>query len=924
MSPPVLTKPVFDHHPDGFGIGNSRPRISWRFIATPLTTAAWTQISYEIQLELPLGSEPISYQVESDKNVLVPWPAEPLASRQRARIRVKCLGRTESTFSTAEAVQWTEWSPFALVEAGLLNHADLTASFITSSQRFGPAFPLQPIRFQRRFDLPMRVEPYRSRLYITSLGVFEAYLNGKKIGDECMAPGWTSYTHRLNYRVFDVGPQLLKNGNVLSVEVGEGWYAGKLGFRGGTRFLYGGTELAVLCQLEVDYSEENSGNHFTLITDNNWTCVPSAIISSEIYNGEIYDMRLDCTSDSFNPSKNAGVKILDWPSGVELVSPNSPPVRVRESRQPRAVLKSKSGKTILDFGQNLVGKLHVHSLHLPAGATLVFRHAEVLEHGELGTRPLCEARCEDVVIFSGKALSNWAPKFTFHGFRYVQVDGWLGDDESLLQNVSAQVIQSDIRRRGYFSCSNALVNQLHENIVWSMRGNFVSVPTDCPQRDERLGWTGDIAIFAPSAMYLYDPVGMLSEWLEDLVAEQLEEDRHGIPGLVCPDVPLKDWPRIPQAIWHDVTILLPDTLYKFSNDRGILRRQLDSMQAWLEHGIDRGADGLWSLYRWQLGDWLDPTAPPQQPALSRTDSCLVADAYLVHVTTVFARICKNLNEISLASKYAKEAEVLKSIFQSKYITPNGNLMSNTQTALSLAIRFSLYPHRSQLTTAAEQLAKLVRSSRFHIATGFAGTPEIAHALTATCQPQLAYRMLLEKTVPSWIYPITMGATTIWERWDSMLPDGTINPGQMTSFNHYALGAVANWLHASVAGLSPLEPGWKVVRVRPVPGGNLSWAEGSFDGPYGMVKCKWWLEPEPAGENGIVFKMGLTVPPNSRAMVTLPSQWRKSTTEDGEEVSIEVKSGEHHFECAWQPEEWPPKPLLPPNIKYTPEMDDIAV
>ena len=924
MSLPLLTKPSFDHHPDGFGIGNCRPRISWRFLSTPVTIAAWTQTSYEIQLERPLGSKPTSYHVESDQNVLVPWPAEPLESRQQARIRVRCVGRTEITISVAEAVQWTEWSPVAVVEAGLLNQHDLTASFIASSQLFGPAFPLQPVRFQKTFDLPKGVELHRSRLYITCLGVFEACLNGQKIGDECMAPGWTSYTHRLNYRVFDVGPQLLENGNVLSVEVGEGWYAGKLGFRGGTSFLYGGTELAVLCQLEVDCCEANSGHRFTLLTDETWTCMPSAIVSSEIYNGETYDMRFESPSDGFEAPRNSAVKMLDWPRGMELVSPDSPPVRVRESRKPRAILTSKSGKTILDFGQNLVGKLHIHILHLPAGATLVFRHAEVLERGELGTRPLGEARCEDTIISSGKPLSNWTPKFTFHGFRYVEVDGWLGDDESLLQNISAQVIQSDIRRRGYFSCSNASVNQLHENIVWSMRGNFVSVPTDCPQRDERLGWTGDLAIFAPSAMYLYDAVGMLGEWLQDLACEQLEESRHGIPGLVCPDVPLKDWPRIPQAIWHDVTILLPNTLYTFSNDTSILRRQFHSMQAWLEHGVDRGPDRLWSLYRWQLGDWLDPTAPPQQPALSRTDSCLVADAYLVHVTAIFARICTILNETYLASKYTKEATALKCIFQSKYITLRGNLMSNTQTALSLVIRCNLYPHSFQLTTAAEQLAKSVRSSRFHIATGFAGTPEISHALTSTCQPQLAYRMLLEKTLPSWIYPITMGATTVWERWDSMLPDGTINPGRMTSFNHYAQGAVANWLHASVAGLSPVEPGWKVFRVRPVPGGNLSWAAGSFDGPYGVVACKWWLETELPGGNGMVFKMDLTVPPNSRAVVTLPSQWKKFVAEEGEEVSMEVKSGEHHFGCPWQPEEWPPKPLLPPNIKYSPEMDDVAV
>jgi alpha-L-rhamnosidase len=915
MESPSVTLPVFEHHHNGLGIDTARPRVSWKFQTSESTAPNWVQTAYDLEVKFASETEPELFCVKSDQSVLVSWPARSLVSRESASVRVRVYGKRvndagredENTGETTSS----EWSPPAAVEAALLDPSDFKAKFITSSEHIGPQAPLQPVRFRKEFSLPdtLSVPGSKSRLYITSQGVFEAWLNGKPVSDEHMAPGWTSYRHRLVYRVFDVSSLLQSSGNVLAVEVGEGWYAGRLGFKGGQRFRYG-DKIGLFAQLEISSDEQKES--WSLLTDESWICMPSPILTSEIYDGEVYDDRLKtcgwnvANSSWKGPSTSAA--ILPWPS-AKLVSPDLPPVRVTETCACVEIFRSRSGKTILDFGQNLVGKLRINkSPVLPSGHKITLKHAEVMENGELGTRPLRDAKACDVIIGSGSALESWTPKFTFHGFRFVQVDGWPGDKPLESSDIEALILHSNMTRRGFFECSNQHVNRLHENVVWSMRGNFLSLPTDCPQRDERLGWTGDIQVFAPTASFLYDAHGLLSNWLEDVAAEQLEEGKGGIPPLVVPLAISPNWPHIAQAVWDDVTVLLPDVLYRYSADAKLLERQFESMRAWLDHGVDRAPDRLWNPDKWQLADWLDPSAPPEDPGNGRTDSILVANAYLVHTTAVFAGLCAVLNKMDLARAYGEEAETLKKLFQQRYITPDGNLMSSSQTGIALAVQFGLYPDdRQQRKTASQALDRLVRTARFHISTGFAGTPVIAHALTTIGRPQLAYRMLLEKTCPSWLYPVaSMGATTIWERWDSMLPDGSINPGQMTSFNHYALGAVADWLHSTVGGISPLEPGWRKIRVRPVPGGNITNASVRFDGPYGCVECSWsWDEQTGA------FKMSLTVPPSCSAVTTLPSDIRTGF-DTADEASFVVFSGSHEFTCLFEPGEWPPMPMIAAN------------
>ncbi|KAJ9607134.1 hypothetical protein H2200_008206 [Cladophialophora chaetospira] len=897
----------FEHHPTGFGIGHAKPRISWSF-SNPENVENWVQESYDIQISRDHDTEGKSYHVVSSESALVPWPDRPLRSRESAWVKIRSHGKATDTSGNVTTSS-TEWSSPATVEAALLDKADWTAKLTTSTIRSNKYEPLRPLLFRKVFDIPQDSGTIsRARLHITAQGVYQATINGQRIGTEKMAPGWHSYNHRLLFQTFDVTKSLASGGssNVFGVEVAEGWFAGRLGFV--DKRYFWGDRLAFLAQLEIIFE---SGHTYTLVSDNTWKSHDSATITSEIYDGEAYDSRVEQTGWDSDPKFDEqswnSTEELRFPT-AQLAASDSPPVRVKEQLSPIKIFKSESGKTLLDFGQNLVGKLLVKLPSVPNGKTdvepqtLTFSHAEVLERNELGRRPLKGAAAIDSVILSHKQPSTWSPNFTFHGFRYVQVDGWPTEDGTPNNDdITALVAFSDMKRTGWFSCSDPLVNKLHENVLWSMKGNFFSLPTDCPQRDERLGWTGDIQVFSPSANFLFDTQGFLGSWLQDVSDEQLEEGKKGVPGLVVPDI-LQHMPLQlgPQCAWGDVTVLAPWDLYTTSGDLEILRRQYSSMKAWVDEGLPRGPNGLWDPNIWQFGDWLDPAAPPAEPGNCRTDGIFVADAYLVRVLETMTKVSSLLGEKDDAERYQNEALEVRKAFAREYITQAGLLVGDTQTAHALAISFGLFDNKEQVAKSSRRLSHLVHAAKYRIATGFVGTPLIANALSDTGNYQLAYRMLLEQGCPSWLYPITMGATTIWERWDSMLPNGMINPGKMTSFNHYALGAVAEWMHKNVGGISPQTPGWQTIKVRPLPGGTITNADVAYESPYGRIECSWKIS-----ENNDTFNMTLVVPPNAKAVVVLPSDWKDASQNEDEKSSL-VGSGRHQFSCPYKPAKWPPE------------------
>ena len=842
-----------EHFREPIGIGIAEPRLSWK-----IETIAqnWFQSAYELEAYDESGKlKNQSGRIESDQSVLVAWPFPPLASRKRLYICVRVWGKDGSI---------SDWSEPVAIETGLLSASDWSARFISPDWQEDTTKSNPSPYLRREFDL--RADIKSARLYITALGLYEAEINGQVVGDLVFSPGWTVYDERLRYQTFDVTTLLKEGKNAIGAILGDGWFRGRLGFAGGQRNIYG-ERLALLAQLEVQYTD---GTSERIVTDDSqaWRASTGPILMNSIYDGETYDARLEhsgWTLPGFDDSGWSGVRSVDWDLKT-LEAPLNPPVRRIETVAPISITKSPSGKTLVDFGQNLVGRLSI-KIKGSAGQTITLRHAEVLEDGELGTRPLRFAKATDQYTLRGDESETWEPRFTFHGFRYVEVNDWPG--ELNLDDLSAVVLHSDMERTGWFECSDELLNQLHQNIVWGMRGNFLDVPTDCPQRDERLGWTGDLQVFSPTASYLYDVSGFLQSWLKDLAVEQRKFN-----GSVPPVIPNVLGSAFGAgAAWADAATVVPWVLYQHFGDTQILADQFESMCAWVDHiASAAGKSRLWDK-SFQFGDWLDPTAPPDKPAQARTDKAIVASAYFVHSANLLVKAIKVLGRVDEQEKYQTIAAEAQAAFAREYITPSGRLMSDAETAYALALVFDLLPTAEQRNHAGNRLDELVRESGYHIRTGFVGTPLICDALCSTGHYRTAYRLLMQQECPSWLYPVTMGATTVWERWDSMLPDGSINPGEMTSFNHYALGAVADWMHRTIGGLTPTEPGYHRMDIRPRPGGGLTHAHARHVTPYGVAESSWKIEDEK-------FHLDTTIPPNTTALVFLP----------GADDPIEIGSG----------------------------------
>jgi alpha-L-rhamnosidase len=707
-------------------------------------------------------------------------------------------------------------------------------------------------------------------LRATAHGVFTAWINGTPVSDDVLSPGWTSYEWRLRYREYDVTDlvRAAPDGNlVLGLALGNGWFRGRLGWGGGRA--YYGSELGALAQLEIVFAD---GHRQVVGTDEAWRAGPSDVLENDLYDGETIDARLRDDAwlrSGFAAEGWAGVHV-DGGFDPSVLTPYVGPAVVRhEEVRPVRIWSSPSGRTLVDFGQNLVGWLRF-TVRGERGSTITIRHAEVLENGELGVRPLRTAKATDRFILSG-GEDTFEPTLTFHGFRYAEIEGWPG--ELTPDSLVAVVVHTDLRRIGEFECSDEMLNQLHRNVVWGLRGNVLDVPTDCPQRDERLGWTGDLAAFAPTAAFLYDVEDFLRDWLADLALEQRAAD--GRVPFVIPDV-LKYIPPRPgraaeesTAIWGDAAVWVPWALWQAYGNVDVLAQAYDAMTAHVRRVESLlSPTGLWDT-GFQFADWLDPTAPPDDPAAAKADKGVVATACLYRSARLTAEAAQILGREADAEHFRGLADRTRSAFTEHYVSDDGTVHSDAQTVYALAIVFGLLDEPAQ-KKAGDRLAALVAESGYRISTGFAGTPFVTDALTATGHLDDAYRLLLQQECPSWLYSVTMGATTVWERWDSMLPDGSINPGQMTSFNHYALGAVADWMHRVVGGIAPGEPGYRTVRVAPRPGGGLTWATTSLDTRHGCVVVEWRVTDG-------VLQVDLSVPDGVTAEIDLPDGQRQRVT-----------------------------------------------
>jgi alpha-L-rhamnosidase len=836
---PARALKVGDSASDPIGFDAAMPVFSWE-----LPAGVKKQTAYRIQTKYGEKTWDSGW-VESDQSVFVPYRGEPFVSRQRVEWRVEFRD---------EKGKDSGWSQPAHFELGLLATNDWKAQWIRPQGETNTN-PDAVGSLCRSFRLSQEVEC--ARVYVTAHGLFELRLNGGRVGDDHFANGWTSYNKRLDTLTYDVTSQLRAGTNTLEALISAGWYAGRL-MSGRNKY---GTHPELLLQMEVTYKD---GSREMVASDGQWEgSYGGSVLSASIYDGENYDARKQAT--------NWQHVVVNPDLGTERLTPKPfPPVREKELLATQSITEPQPGRFVFDLGQNMVGWARM-KIPVEKDQTVTARFAEMLNaDGTLYTKNYRAAKSTDMYIAATTGTIQWEPRFTFHGFRYVELSGLPKDVKPGKDWVVGVALHSDLQPTGKFESSHAKLNQLQSSIVWGQRGNFVDIPTDCPQRDERLGWTGDAEVFCPTAMFNYDCLGFFKSWLGSMRDDQMRDGR--IPHVI-PDV-MRDGNS---PGWMDAATIIPWEVYVRSGDASVLAENFEMMEKLVRWYRSQSTNGLMPRIR-GYGDWLQPYANNRE---GETPFPLLGAAFYAHSAQILAEAARVLKRDEYAKRYADEAAAVKLAFAQEYFDADGKLKNapETQTAYVLAIAFELLPQEARLK-AATNLVRLVKDADGHLRTGFLGTPHIARVLDETGHGELAYDLLFQETYPSWFYPINQGATTMWERWNSYTRDKGFGDASMNSFNHYAYGAIGQWMYERVAGLAPdsAQPGYKHFFVRPLPGKQLDWARAELQTPYGRASSAW------AKRNGRII-MDVVVPPNTTATIEFPRD-RKSET---------VSAGSYHFE-----------------------------
>jgi alpha-L-rhamnosidase len=725
-------------------------------------------------------------------------------------------------------------------------------------------------QLRHEFRLPSK-KVSRARLYATALGLYEAHLNGRRVGRDQLAPGWTDYRERVQYQTYDVTTLVRPGANAIGAYVAPGWYAGNVGMFGPHQY---GERPALLAQLEVEYAD---GTSERITSDPGWRAAAGPIVAADLLGGETYDARKETpgwTSPGFDDGSWLDVRAAADAAPDLIVAQVDGPVRVAGELAVKKVTEPEPGVFVLDLGQNMVGSVRLR-VSGDAGTTVRLRHAEVLNpDGTLYTANLRTAAATDSYTLKGRGEETYEPRFTFHGFRYVELTGFPGTPSA--KAVTGRVMHTSAPFTFEFETDVPMLNKLHSNITWGQRGNFLSVPTDTPARDERLGWTGDINVFAPTAAYTMESARFLAKWLVDLRDAQTAE------GAFTDVAPMVGTVGNGVAGWGDAGVTVPWSLYQAYGDRQVLEDAWPSVRAWLTYlekhstGLLRPAEGY--------GDWLNVS--------DETPKDVIATAYFAHSADLAARTAGELGKES--APYLDLFARIREAFQHAYVTADGRVKGDTQTAYVLALSMDLLPDALR-KAAADRLVALIEAKDWHLSTGFLGTPRLLPVLTDTGHTDVAYRLLQQRSFPSWGYQIDKGSTTMWERWDSIRPDGSFQTPDMNSFNHYAYGSVGEWMYANIAGISAGRPGYREIVVRPRPGGDVTSARATFRSVRGPISTRWQQRADG-------FDLTCAVPANTSAEVWIPAHGRDAVThtratylreEDGC-VVYRVGSGSHRF------------------------------
>jgi len=821
------------------GLDVTHPNFSWKLVNSQKNT---TQTSYELTVasapDFNKKSQLWTTKVNSDLSTYVTYNGPALVSNMRYFWKVVV---TDNHSNTASSVLGSYF------HTGLLNASEWRASWISPPPTADSIDRPSPV-LRRVFQLKKDIQS--ATLFISARGLYEAMINGQRVGQDYLTPGWTAYQSRIQYQAYDVTHLLVKGDNAMGASLGNGWFRGEIGFVQRNN-LYG-KELGLIAQLQVTFKD---GSTSAILSDKDWQGAIGPIVSSEIYHGEIYDARKELTGWSkadYSASGWAPVQVRDIPKN--LVATYNEPVRKKERIKPVKFIVTPKGEHVIDFGQNMVGWVEVKAQG-PAGTRLEILHAEVLDKfGNFYIENLRGAKQSNQYILKGNGQEIFEPHFTFQGFRYIRLIGF--PSKVNLEDFTGIALYSDMELTGNFECSNPLINQLQHNIQWGQRGNFVDVPTDCPQRDERLGWTGDAQAFARTAAFNFGVQNFFSKWLQDVAADQRP---NGSVPFVVPNVLGPNSGA--SAGWADAATIIPWNMFLLYGDTALLKRQYPSMKKWVKYMTDSSRQHLWNK-GFHFGDWLFYSLGNDTDGRSAvTDKYLIAQCFYAYSTQLLIQTAGVLGLKSDELQYQRLLENIKSAFMNEYVSRNGRLSSNTQTAYVLALEFDMLPEGIR-QGAAKRLVDNIIAYNYHITTGFLGTPYICHVLSRFGYTDIAYRLLLQETYPSWLYPVKMGATTIWERWDGIKPDSTFQSAGMNSFNHYAYGAIGDWMYRVVCGIETELAGYKKSVIQPRLTDSLQYAKASTISPYGKIASGW------KKENGLTW-YEIEIPANTTATVILP-------------------------------------------------------
>ncbi len=843
------------------GIDVKKPRFNWILESNGRDIV---QTAYSIQVAVDEQFENLVWntgRIANGKSVHIKYGGKSLKPSQRYHYRIS-VEDNMGNHST--------WSPGAFFETGLMLSGNWKAQFISPENETNPA---SSQGWFLKKSVKLKKPLVSARIYATALGIYKVQVNGNRVTDAELTPGWTNYKSRLLYQTYEATELFNEGENILKAHIGPGWYKGDLAGWAGKRAVYGGRN-AFSMVLNLEYLDGSIETH---ITDNSWSSAPSPVLYSEIYNGEEYDARQETPEEK----EWKGVDVIDTDMSI-VSAQDGPLVTPQEILKPVNVLKDSSGRTILDFGQNMTGWIRFR-VSGKEGEKVILKHAEILDSdGNLYTENLRSAKQTITYILKGEGEEEYYPNFTFQGFRYVLVEEFPGNPGVLdSEKFEAVVLHSEMEQTGTFKCSHPLINQLHKNIHWGMKGNFLDIPTDCPQRDERLGWTGDAQVFIGTASYLRNSAPFFTKWLRDLKSEQLPDG--GIPHVI-PDV-LNDAVETDGLLksshsatgWADAGVICPWEIYRQYADTRILEENYGVMKAWAGYMERHAAGGtIWDS-GFHFGDWVALDAK-EGSYFGATPNAFTATVFYANSIDITEKTADLLGKKEDAENYRSLYVRIKKAFQEEFFTPAGRLAVSTQTAHALALYFNLTPESYKKRTV-NNLVKLIEDEGNHLNTGFLGTPYLCEALSRNGRLDAAYRLLLQEDYPSWLYQVKQGATTIWEHWDGLKPDGSLWSPDMNSFNHYAYGSVGSWLYSAVAGISADEkaPGYKNIIFRPQPGGGITSASAALSTVYGKVSINWKLE-------GDTMQLSLEVPVNSTGELYLP----------GEELSIKLGSGNYEF------------------------------